>query len=104
HKGLYRNIYGELPSDYYTLHLGQANLVRMGESISIVTYGAGVHWALVVLDRHHDFASELLDLRTLQRLDMEAVLATVKRTGQLLILHEDRLFGGIGSDVPSAVM
>jgi len=104
HKGLYRNIYGEVPSDYYTLPLGQANLVRKGESISIVTYGAGVHWALEVLDRHPDIDADLLDLRTLQPLDMEAVLATVKRTGKLLILHEDSLFGGIGSDISSAVM
>src|SRR5690606_3629693 len=104
HKGLYRNIYGEVPSDYYTLPLGQTNLVRKSESISIVTYGAGVHWALEVLDRHPDLDADLLDLGALQPLDMEAVLATVNRTGKLLILHEDSLFGGIGSDISSAVM
>ena len=104
HKGLYRSIYGEVPSDYYTLPFGQASRVRTGESISIVTYGAGVHWALEVLGRHPEIDADLLDLRTLQPLDMEAVIATVKKTGKLLILHEDSVFGGIGSDLSAAVM
>lgn len=104
HKGLYRNIYGEVPSAYYTLPLGRAGLVRTGESLSIVTYGAGVHWALEALDRHPDIDADLLDLKTLQPLDMEAVFDSVKKTGKLLILHEDSLFGGIGSDISAAVM
>lgn len=104
HKGLYRSVYGDVPSDYYTLPFGEAALIREGESISIVTYGAGVHWALEVLDRHPEIDADLLDLRTLQPLDLEAILATVRKTGKLIILQEDSLFGGIASDISAAVM
>ncbi len=104
HKGLYRSVYGEVPSDYYTLPFGKASLVREGESISIVTYGAGVHWALEVLDRHPEIDADLLDLRTLQPLDLDAILASVRKTGKLIVLQEDSLFGGIGSDISATVM
>ena len=104
HKGLYRSVKGEVPSDYYTLPFGKAKLLQKGDSITVVTYGAGVHWALEVLDKHPEIDADLLDLRTLQPLDTEAIYASVKKTGKLIILQEDTLFGGIASDISAMVM
>ncbi|WP_394971864.1 thiamine pyrophosphate-dependent enzyme [uncultured Croceitalea sp.] len=104
HKGLYRSIYGDVPKDYYTLPLGKASLVRTGNKISIVTYGAGVHWAMEALDKHTEVDADLIDLRTLQPLDTQAIYESVKKTGKLIILQEDSLFGGIASDISALVM
>jgi len=104
HKGLYRSVYGDVPTDYYTLPFGKANVVKEGKSISIVTYGAGVHWALETLQKHPEIDADFIDLRTLQPLDIEAVFASVKKTGKLIILQEDTLFGGIASDISAMVM
>ena len=103
HKALYRSIYQEVPKDYYTLPLGKASLLKEGEDITIVTFGAGVHWALEVLDKNPDIKADLLDLRTLQPLDTQAIYASVKKTGKLIILQEDSLFGGIASDISALV-
>tara|TARA_R110002051_G_scaffold56046_9_gene104057 strand:+ start:55677 stop:57653 length:1977 start_codon:yes stop_codon:yes gene_type:complete len=104
HKGLYRSMYQEVPVSYYTLPFGKASILREGASITIVSYGAGVHWALETLDKNTDIKADLLDLRTLQPLDMEAIYNSVKKTGKLIILQEDSLFGGIASDISSLVM
>jgi len=103
HKGLYRSIYQEVPVDYYTLPLGEASLLRQGDQITIITYGAGVHWALEVLDKHTNIRADLLDLRTLQPLDTRAIFDSVIRTGKVIILQEDSLFGGIASDISAMV-
>ncbi|MEM9000816.1 MAG: thiamine pyrophosphate-dependent enzyme [Bacteroidota bacterium] len=104
HKGLYRSVYGEVPTAYYTLPFGKATILKNGEAVSIVTYGAGVHWALDLLDQYQEFNAELIDLCTLQPLDTEAIYNSVKKTGKLLILQEDTLFGGIASDISALVM
>lgn len=98
HKALYRSIYQEVPKDYYTLPLGKAALLSEGNQITIITYGAGVHWALDTLKKFQDIKADLIDLRTLQPLDTETVFTSVRKTGKAIILHEDSLFGGIGSD------
>lgn len=103
HKGLYRSVYGDVPSDYYTLPFGKANRVREGSSLTVVTYGAGVHWAVEILDKHPEIDVDLLDLRTLQPLDVDAIYASVKKTGKLIVLQEDTLFGGIASDISAMV-
>lgn len=104
HKALYRSKYQEVPTAYYTLPFGEAALLRQGEEITIVTYGMGVHWALEVLDSHPNVKADLLDLRTLQPLDMKAVYQSVKKTGKVIILQEDSLFGGVASDISAMVM
>lgn len=104
HKGLYRSLYQEVPVDYYTLPLGKASLLKQGDQITIVTYGAGVHWALETLAKNTDIRADLLDLRTLQPLDTKAIYDSVVRTGKLIILQEDSLFGGIASDISAMVM
>ncbi|MEQ5791766.1 dehydrogenase E1 component subunit alpha/beta [Muricauda sp. NFXS6] len=104
HKGLYRSIKGDVPTDYYTLPFGKAKILREGNSISVVTYGAGVHWAMETLDKHPEIDVDLIDLRTLQPLDTEAIYDSVKKTGKLIILQEDTLFGGVASDISAMVM
>jgi 2-oxoisovalerate dehydrogenase E1 component len=104
HKALYRSIYQEVPSAYYTLPFGEAALLKEGQEVSIVTYGAGVHWALECLEQNPEIQADLLDLRTLQPLDTLAIFESVKKTGKLIILQEDSLFGGIASDISALVM
>lgn len=104
HKGLYRSVYGDVPSDYYTVPFGKANLVKTGDSLSVVTYGAGVHWALEILEKYPEINADVIDLRTLQPLDIETVYTSVKKTGKLIVLQEDTLFGGVASDISAMVM
>ncbi|UII75781.1 dehydrogenase E1 component subunit alpha/beta [Flagellimonas sp. HMM57] len=103
HKGLYRSVYGDVPTAYYTLPFGKANLITEGDMISIVTYGAAVKWATDFLDKNKEIHADVIDLRTLQPLDIETVYTSVKKTGKLLILQEDTLFGGISSDISAMV-
>ena len=103
HKQLYRSIYQEVPDDYYTLPFGKASLLTQGNTVTVITYGAGVHWALKII-AEMDIDADIIDLRTLQPLDEEAIFASVKKTGKAIILHEDSLFGGIASDISSLIM
>lgn len=102
HKQLYRSIYQDVPDDYYTLPFGKASLLQKGEDITVITYGAGVHWALEIV-KNNDFSADILDLRTLCPLDTEAIYTSVKKTGKAIILQEDTLFGGIASDISSLI-
>ena len=104
HKGLYRSHYQDVPTAYYTLPFGKASLLREGKEISIVAYGAAVHWAIEVLDSQTQVEADVLDMCTLQPLDMEAIYESVKKTGRLIILQEDTMFGGIASDISALVM
>ncbi len=103
HKALYRSIRQEVPTNYYTLPLGKASLLKEGNDVTIVTYGAGVHWALETLEEMKEVSADLLDLRTLAPLDTEAIFTSVKKTGKLIILQEDSMFGGVASDISALV-
>lgn len=103
HKALYRSIRQEVPVDYYNIPLGKASLIREGEDVTIVTYGAGVHWALECLDKSSDISADLIDLRTLAPLDTETIFNSVRKTGKVVILQEDSLFGGIASDIAAMI-
>jgi 2-oxoisovalerate dehydrogenase E1 component len=103
HKALYRGVTGLVPDDYYTIEIGKANLVRQGEDVSIITYGAGVHWAMEILDEQKSLSADLLDLRTLLPFDKDAIEASVKKTGKVIILHEDCLTGGIGGEIAAFI-
>jgi 2-oxoisovalerate dehydrogenase E1 component len=102
HKQLYRSVYQEVPDEYYTVPFGKAALIREGDDLTVVSYGAGVHWALEVLERN-PVQADLIDLRSLQPLDEEAIYSSVRKTGKLIILQEDTLFGGIASDISALV-
>ncbi len=102
HKNLYRSIYQDVPDDYYTLPFGKATVLKEGDSVSIITYGAGVHWALEIVEQEK-IEADIIDLRTLQPLDTETIFNSVKKTGKAIILQEDTLFGGIASDISALI-
>ncbi len=99
HKALYRSITEHVHEDYYTTEIGKARLVREGNDVTIVTYGLGVHWAMEILDKNQNIAADLIDLRTLLPWDKETVENSVRKTGRVVILHEDTLIGGIGGEI-----
>ncbi|SDL12797.1 2-oxoisovalerate dehydrogenase E1 component [Salinimicrobium catena] len=103
HKALYRSIRQEVPVNYYTIPFGKAAKLREGNNVTIIAFGAAVHWALETLERHPDVDADLLDLRTLQPLDTKSIFSSVKKTGKVIILQEDSLFGGIGSDIAAMI-
>lgn len=104
HKQLYRSIYQEVPTDYYTLPIGKASLLKEGKDVTIVSFGAGIHWALEILENNPTINADVIDLRSLQPLDTDAIYDSVKKTSRCIILQEDTLFGGIASDISALVM
>ena len=103
HKALYRSIYQEVSDDYFTVELGKASLLKEGNDVTIISYGAGVHWALDTLKTHPEISADLLDLRTLQPLDVASIYESVRKTGKAIFLQEDSLFGSIASDVAALI-
>ncbi|MFE3867745.1 thiamine pyrophosphate-dependent enzyme [Flavobacterium sp. LS2P90] len=104
HKQLYRSVYQDVPKDYYTIPLGKAALLKEGTDVTIISFGAAVHWSLDTLAKNPTISADLLDLRTLQPLDTEAIFASVKKTGRVIIYQEDSMFGGIASDISALIM
>ena len=104
HKQLYRSVYQDVPKDYYTLPLGKAALLKEGNDVTIISFGAAVHWALETLGKNPNISADLLDLRTLQPLDTEAIFDSVKKTGRVIIYQEDSMFGGVASDLSALIM
>ncbi len=103
HKALYRSIREEVPTDYYTLPIGKAKLLKSGTQLSLITYGAGVHWALELAVQHPEIQMDVLDLRSLCPLDEEAIYKSVRKTGKVVLLQEDTIFGGIMSDISALI-
>lgn len=103
HKALYRSISDEVPDGYYNVEIGKAAIVQEGKDLTIVTYGFGVHWAKEVLSKHPGISAEVIDLRTLLPLDTETIFASVKKTGKVIVLHEDTLTGGIGAEISALI-
>ncbi len=103
HKALYRSIRQEVPTNYYTIPFGKAAFLQEGNEVSIVTYGAAVHWAMEALLEFPNLSVDLIDLRTLQPLDIETVFNSVKKTGRVLIINEDSIFGSIASDIAAQI-
>lgn len=103
HKALYRSITEDVPEGYYTIPFGKARLVKEGTDLSIVTYGLGVHWAMDALQENPEIKADLIDLRTLAPLDLETIYASVKKTGKVIVMHEDTLTGGIAGEIASLI-
>lgn len=99
HKALYRSVSGPVPEGYYEVEIGKARTVQTGDDLTIITYGAGVHWAEDYSSEHPEISIHIVDLRTLLPLDYPAIEAAVRRTGKVLLLHEDTLTGGIGGEI-----
>ena len=102
HKALYRSLSAEVPTDYYTLEIGKANLVKQGNQATIITYGLGVIWAKEVAETT-GFSLDILDLRSLAPLDYAAIEQSVKKTHRVLLLHEDTLTGGVGAELSAYI-
>jgi 2-oxoisovalerate dehydrogenase E1 component beta subunit len=108
HKGLYRApaLREVLPAEDYVVPLGEARMVREGRDLTVVTYGAMVHKSVEAadtLEREDGVSAEVIDLRTLLPLDEAAIVGSVKRTGKLLVVHEDTRTGGIAGEIAMRV-
>ena len=103
HKALYRTIRQDVPTDYYTLPLGKASLLQTGDDVTIISFGAAVHWAIDTLEANDDISADVIDLRCLQPLDTETIYKSVRKTGKAIIVQEDSLFGGISSDISALI-
>ncbi|MCB0380646.1 MAG: dehydrogenase [Flavobacteriales bacterium] len=103
HKAMYRSLTQEIPDDYYTLPFGQAQLIKEGNDVTIVSYGMGVHWALETLKNNPEISADLIDLRTLVPLDTDTIYNSVKKTGRVIILHEATMFNGIGGEISALI-
>ncbi len=99
HKALYRSVSDFVPNEYYTVPIGVAKTVSIGSDISVITYGAGVHWAMEYQAQNPNISLHIIDLRSLMPLDFSAIKKAVEKTGKILILHEDNLTGGIGAEI-----
>lgn len=103
HKYLYRSMKEEIPDEYYTVEIGKARTVSEGKDLTIITYGLGVHWATELLATMPEVSAEILDLRTLLPLDIEAVVTAASKTGKVIVLHEDCMTGGIGGEIVALI-
>ncbi|MEC7863828.1 MAG: dehydrogenase E1 component subunit alpha/beta [Bacteroidota bacterium] len=103
HKALYRSISEHVCDDYFTTEIGKAKLINKGSDVSIISYGMGVHWALEVLEDNTEISADLIDLRTLVPLDKDTIIDSVKKTGKVIVLHEDCMIGGFGADIASII-
>jgi 2-oxoisovalerate dehydrogenase E1 component len=108
HKHLYRQVYnkGKYPGPNFMIPFGKAKTVREGSDVTIITWGALVQRSLVAAKQaqeQHGVSVEVIDMRTVSPLDMEAVAASVKKTSRLIVAHEDSLSWGIGAEVVARV-
>lgn len=103
HKFLYRSVREDIPDDYYTIEIGKARTTREGNDLTIITYGLGVHWANEYADNHSNYSIEVLDLRTLLPLDTDAIYSAARKTGKIIVLHEDCMTGGIGGEIVALI-
>lgn len=98
HKALYRAVSEEVPTEAYRVPIGKARIAREGNQVTVITYGMGVHWALEAV-KEGDIDAEIIDLRTLVPLDYDTIAASVRKTGRVILLHEDTMFLGIGGEI-----
>ena len=103
HKFLYRSLKGNVPAGYYNTPIGKAASVQHGTDLTIITYGLGVHWALEAAAERPQHSFEILDLRTLLPLDLDAIIAAASKTGRVIVLHEDTITAGVGGEIAALV-
>ncbi|WP_454191888.1 alpha-ketoacid dehydrogenase subunit beta [Paenibacillus sp. Marseille-Q7038] len=105
-KKMYRLLKEEVPEEDYIVPIGKANLLREGDDITVIAYSQPLHFVMQAaeeLEKEHGITSHVLDLRTLQPLDKEAIIAAAKQTGKVLIIHEDNKTGGVGAEVSAII-
>ena len=103
HKYLYRSNTGEVPGGDYYVEIGKARVIQEGKTASIITFGLGVHWAMEYAAKHPELSIEIIDLRSLQPWDKQAVEKSAKKTGRVLVLHEDTLTNGFGGEIAAHI-
>ncbi len=105
HKKAYRLIKGDVPDDYYMVPFGKADVKREGTDVTVIAYGLMLHEALAAADalQHEDISVEVIDPRTLNPLDKETILNSVKKTGKALVVHEDNLTLGLGAEIAAVI-
>jgi 2-oxoisovalerate dehydrogenase E1 component beta subunit len=103
HKHLYRRIKGEVPDERYVTPIGKARTHRDGEEVSVITWGAMVYTAEEAAKQLPDSSIEIIDLRSVMPWDKEAVLASVRKTSKVLVLHEDTRTGGFGGEIAATI-
>lgn len=105
HKKCYRLIKGEVPNEDYRVPIGKADIKRAGRDMTVIAYGLMLHYCLEAAAElaHEGINAEVLDLRTLRPLDTEAILASVRKTAKVLIVHEDNLTGGLGGEIAALI-
>ncbi|MGB2226237.1 MAG: alpha-ketoacid dehydrogenase subunit alpha/beta [Polaribacter sp.] len=103
HKALYRSVYQDVPVNYYTEEIGKASVVKEGNDISIITFGAPVHWALEMVEEFKEYSIEIIDLRTLVPLDIETIINSAQKTGKVLVIQEDSQFGGVAAEIATII-
>jgi len=105
HKFLYRRIKEQIPEGDYTVPIGKAIVRREGRDLTIVSYAAMVHTSLEAAEQlaKQGIDAEVIDLRTLLPLDRETILASVRKTNKLLVVHEDTRTGGIAGEIAAIV-
>ena len=102
HKGLYRHVRGEVPEGEFEVPLGEARIAREGEEMTVIAYGSAVQMALDAAEEL-DESIEVVDLRTLCPLDEEAILASARKTGKVLVAHEATQSCGVGAEVAALI-
>jgi 2-oxoisovalerate dehydrogenase E1 component beta subunit len=105
HKKTYRSVKGDVPNGYYTIPIGSADVKKPGSDVSVVSYGYNLHQALDAAKRleGEGISVEVIDLRSIRPMDKGTILASVRKTRKLLIIHEDNKFGGIGAEISAMV-
>jgi pyruvate/2-oxoglutarate/acetoin dehydrogenase E1 component len=103
HKHLYRRIKGEVPDERYVTPIGKARTHQEGEEVTVITWGAMVYTAEEAAKQLPDSSIEIIDLRTVMPWDKEAVLASVRKTSKVLVLHEDTRTGGFGGEIAATI-
>jgi 2-oxoisovalerate dehydrogenase E1 component beta subunit len=106
HKFLYRRIKEDLPKDDFIVPIGKAAVRREGSDLTIVTYGAMLYPSLeaaATLEKERGAGVEVIDLRTLLPLDRETLVASAKKTGKVLVVHEDTRTGGIAGEIAATI-
>lgn len=105
HKKLYRSIKGEVPEGDFFVPLGQADVKAVGDDLTIISYGLMMHESLKAAQAlaPEGISVEVIDLRTLSPLDKDTILTSVRKTGKVLIVHEDNLTGGLGGEIAAII-
>lgn len=105
-KKCYKLITGDVPDDDYVVPIGKANLLREGSDITVISYSLPLHFAMQAaeeLEKEEGISAHVLDLRTIQPLDRDAIIAAARATGKVLIVHEDNKTGGVGGEVSAII-